>query len=125
MVDFGDLSNRTGTLLLVKPGQVQQVCLNPSISGQLFVIDPSFLRPRAGRFLGSSPRLWWATCTTISDDLIQRFLSTAADISIDSLKYAGHPSRGPLLQNSALYPFTASASIHRRQYFFAGLRQSL
>ena len=45
VVDFVSHPVRPNTLLLVKPGQVQQFCLNPSLEGQLIVIDPSFLRP--------------------------------------------------------------------------------
>ena len=44
MVDFVSHPVRPNTLLLVKPGQVQQFCLNPSLEGQLIVIDPFFLR---------------------------------------------------------------------------------
>ena len=45
MVDFVTHPVRPNTLILVQPGQVQGFQLNPSLGGQLIVIDPSFLRP--------------------------------------------------------------------------------
>ena len=99
MVDFVNHPVRPNTLLLVKPGQVQQFCLNPSLEGRLIVIDPLFLRPEPADTHGSPFRVWWPACIELSDDLVRRFLATAADISADSLSFAGNPTRRLLLQH--------------------------
>ncbi len=97
-VDFVTHSIRPNTLILVKPGQVQQFSLNPTLAGQLIVINPSFLLPEQRDDSGLPPRLWWPAHTELSDDLARRFLSIAADIHSDSERYVGHRSREALLQ---------------------------
>ena len=99
MVDFVNHPVRSNTLLLVKPGQVQQFCLNPSLEGRLIVIDPLFLPPEPAATHGSPFRVWWPTCIELSDDLVGRFLAAAADISADSVSFAGNPTRRLLLQH--------------------------
>ena len=99
MVDFVSHPVGPNTLILVKPGQVQQFSLNPSLEGQLIVIDPSFLRPEPVDPHGEPFRLWGPARVEISDDLARRFVAAASDISADSVGLAGHPARGLLLQH--------------------------
>lgn len=99
MVDFVSHPVRPNTLILVKPGQVQQFHLNPSLAGQLIVIDPSFLPPEQDAHGGEAARLWWPACTELPDDLARRYLSIASDIHTDSLRYAKYPARRILLQH--------------------------
>ena len=99
VVDFVTYPVGPNTLILVKPGQVQQFCLNPSLGGQLIVIDPLLLRPEPTDTYGSPSRTWWPACIELPDDLTRRFLATAADVSADSLSFAENPVRRLLLQH--------------------------
>ena len=98
-VDFVEYPLRANTLILVRPGQVHQWQLNPTLTGQLIVVDPSFLLPERMASNGALPPLWWAAHSDLPDDLAQKFLATAASLHADTAKYAGQPLRRPLLQH--------------------------
>ena len=99
MVDFVEYSVRPNTLILVRPGQAQQWRINPTLTGQLIVIDPSFLLPERAVFDESPTSLWWAPHSDLPDDLARKFLASAASIYADSPKYTENPLWRSLLQH--------------------------
>lgn len=73
-VDFVDWPVSAGSLLFVRPGQVQQWYLPGGIEGQLVLIAPSALHSAGGRSPTRESRLLaldeWPSCTRLSSDLV-------------------------------------------------------
>ena len=110
-MDFVDYPLRANTLMLVRPGQAQQWQINPTLTGQLIVVDPSFLLPERVASEGVAQRLWWAPHSELPSELAHQFLVTAEAIHADSAKYAGHPLQRPLLQHQ-LYTLLLTLRLH-------------
>ena len=86
-------------MLLVKPGQVQQFRLNPTLAGQLIVIEPSFFLPDPLTSKEVPMHGWWQTLPLLPEDLVQEFLTAAADLAADGARYAGHRLCDALLRH--------------------------
>jgi AraC-like DNA-binding protein len=98
-VDFVDYPVSANSLLLIKPGQIQQFCLNDSLAGMLVLVDPSFLLPDL-EDKEEKTRFWWAPHVELTDEVAARFLAMSHNLSVDIKRFDGHPLRMPLMQHS-------------------------
>lgn len=90
---------KSGTLITVPPGHVHQFCLNPSLEGQLIVVDSAFMLPKHlayAQALMSLERV--AICRDLTEDLCEEFLAVAAKIASESDRYGTNPLASTLLR---------------------------
>lgn len=92
MVDFADHELRPGSVLLVRPGQVQQWHMRQGLHGQLALISSEALAPSAGRAetdMRLLALLDWPAVSMPSQGLFMEALADISRLSADVRRFEG------------------------------------
>lgn len=92
MVDFVDYELRPGSVLLVRPGQVQQWRVRQGLHGQLALISSEALAPSAGRAETDTRLLAlpdWPTVSKPSQGLFMEAVADISRLSVDVQRFVG------------------------------------
>lgn len=105
MVDFADHELRPGSVLLVRPGQVQQWRMRQGLHGQLALISSEALAPSAGR-AETDMRLLalhdWPAVSMPSQGLFMEAVADISRLSADVRRFEGTDLEAAIIRHELL-----------------------
>lgn len=105
MVDFVDYELQPGSVLLVRPGQVQQWRVRPGLHGQLALISSEALAPSAGRAETDTRLLAlpdWPTVSKPSQGLFMEAVADISRLSVDVQRFVGTDLEAAIIRHELL-----------------------
>jgi AraC-like DNA-binding protein len=105
MVDFAEVPLAAGTLLLVRPGQVQQWRITPALQGQLVLVSADALTPTIARG-GADTKLLaldeWPTASRPAPPLFDEALADLHRIRADIERFVGSDIESAIIRHSLM-----------------------
>ncbi|MFW1678640.1 AraC family transcriptional regulator [Pontibacter sp. JAM-7] len=118
-VDFVDYSLRPGSLLLVRPGQVQEWQLNASLAAEIILVDPASL-PH-GELLWAAEADWlalahWPNHSELSAEVCVEIMQAVTALGQDFALFNGSELDIALIRHQLLCLLIRVARLQQHQY---------